>query len=222
MCYDTAMATNNRNKKQWAGIQKLRAARRTMMYIVRTLLIVTVGGIVCIAAFMTSERMSNLYILSTEGMAMRADCILKNEVSNDLQEYFTMSYLDQDQALGGGAYANYTIASYDYSLEIEKISVLPWSMSASVTAVERVSPKGSINADRLSEGESAANYPLPEWTPVRYKLHFINSGTRWYISELEVVELNPAAAPLNTPDPNMSPVPMATPTPAPTDAPAAS
>lgn len=184
------------------------------MYVMRTLLFITVGGIICIAAFMIAERSSNLYILASEGMALRAECILEDGAKNDLQEYFTLSCIESDADLTANTYDSYTVSSYDYSLRIEKVSVMPWAVTATVTAVERVTVKGSINADMLSEGESAADFPLPAWQSVRYKLHFVLNNTRWFISEMEVLETNPAAAPLNTPDPNRSPRPMATPTPA--------
>ncbi len=200
-------------------VQRLRVARRSMLYIVRTLLLIIMAAILCIGAFMTAERYSNLYILTSEGMALRAECVFAEGERNDLEEYFTLSFLENDSALSDATYSNYTISDYNYDLTIERISVLPWSMSAVVTATERVSLKGSINADQLGEDQSADDFPLPEWTPRRYKIKFINVNSRWYISELTVVEENPDNSNLGTPDPNESPIPAATPTPKPTDAP---
>jgi len=200
-------------------LRKIRVARRSMTYIVRTLLLIIMACIVCIAAFLTAERVSNLYILTSEGMALRAECVLADGAKNDLEEYFTLTFLENDPAMSDTTYSNYTISSYNYDLSVEKISVLPWSMVASVTAVERVTLKGSINADQLDEGENSGDYPVPEWTPVRYKIKFINNNSRWYISELTVLEENPETTDLGTPDPNESPVPAATPTPKPTDEP---
>ncbi|MBQ2770100.1 MAG: hypothetical protein IJF41_02575 [Clostridia bacterium] len=214
------MATKLSLKNELSRLKKLRFARRSVMYVMRTLLFVTLGAILCIGAFMAAERTSNLYILVTEGMAMRAKCILEAETNTDLQEYFTLTALEQDRDLSAGTYANYTINSYDYDLTVEKISVYPWSVTATVTVLEDVSLKGSINADQLSEEESAADYPLPEWTRMRYNIHFINSNSRWYITQLEVLDVNPPEEPLNTPDPNLTPRPMATPTPAATELPA--
>jgi len=192
-----------------------------MTYVVRTLLLIILACIVCIAAFLTAERVSNLYILASEGMALRAECVLADGSKSDLQEYFTLTFLENDSAMTDTTYANYTISSYNYDLSIEKVSVLPWSMVATVTAVERVSLKGTINADQLDEGQSADDYPVPSWTSVRYRIKFINSNTRWYISELTVLEENPNEDSLGTPDPNESPIPAATPTPKPTDEPTA-
>ncbi|MDD4311493.1 MAG: hypothetical protein PHW41_03335 [Eubacteriales bacterium] len=200
-------------------IKRLRIARRSMMYLVRTLMLIILAVILCIGAFLTAERYSNLYILTSEGMALRAECVFADGARNDLEEYFTLTFLDNDPALSDATYANYTISDYNYDLTIEKISVLPWSMSATVTATERVTLKGTINADQLGEDQSAADFPLPEWTPKRYKIKFINANARWYISELTLVEENPDGSVLGTPDPNESPIPAATPTPKPTVAP---
>ena len=46
-------------------IRRLRIARRSMMYLVRTLMLIILAAILCIGAFMTAERVSNLYILTS-------------------------------------------------------------------------------------------------------------------------------------------------------------
>ena len=196
-------------------------ARRSTMYVVRTLLFIIMGCIICIAAFLTAERYANLYILTNEGMALRAECILADGAQNDLVEYFTLSLLNNDRVASDDTYANYTITSYNYDLTVEKISVLPWSMTATVTATERVSLKGTLNANQLEEERSTADYPPPTWTPVRYRIGFLNVNERWYINSIDVVEENPSQDDLGTPDPNLTPIPAATPTPAITLAPSA-
>ena len=209
----------NSNDKEPKDVRRLRVARRSMMYVVRTLLLVILAVILCIGAFVTAERYSNLYILTSEGMALRAECVFADGARNDLEEYFTLTFLESDPAMSDATYANYTITDYNYDLAIDRISVLPWSMSATVIATERVTLKGNINADQLSEDQNVADYPLPEWTPKRYKIKFINANARWYISELTLMEENPDGSDIATPDPNMTPIPAATPTPKPTEAP---
>ncbi len=207
------------NHEEPKNARNLRIARRSMLYLVRTLLMIIMGVILCIGAFLTAERYSNLYILTSEGMALRADCVITDGARNDLEEYFTLSFLDGDPAMSDATYANYTISDYSYDLTINRISVLPWSMSATVIATERVSLKGTINADQLGEDQNADDFPLPQWTPRRYKIKFINANARWYISEMTVLEENPDQSDLGTPDPNESPIPAATPTPKPTEVP---
>lgn len=224
MCYHMRMA-NTKKPVPRAAVEaerdrKLHIATRSTMYVVRTLLLIIMGCIVCIAAFLTAERVANLYILTNEGMALRAECILADGAKNDLEEYFTLTYLDTDTALADTTYDAYTISSYNYDLSIRKLSVLPWSMTATVTAVERITIKGAINASLLEEGDNAENYPLPAWTPREYRIDFVNGDGRWFINGLTVLTENPEIEGLGTPDPNRSPIPAATPTPAPTDPPA--
>ena len=209
----------NSNHEEPKELKRLRAARRSMMYVVRTLMLIILAAILCIGAFLTAERYSKLYILTSEGMALRAECVFADGARNDLEEYFTLTFLQSDPAMSDATYSNYTITDYNYDLTIEKISVLPWSMAAVVTATERVSLKGNINADQLGEDQNPADFPLPEWTPKRYKIKFINANARWYISEITLLEENPDSANLATPDPNMTPILAATPTPKPTQAP---
>ncbi len=206
-------------QEETKDVKRLRRARRTMTYVVRTLLLVILGCIVCIAAFLTAERMANLYILTSEGMALRADCIIADGARNDLEEYFTLAFLENDAALSDTTYDKYTISSYNYDLSVARIRVLPWSMTATVIATETVSLKGTLNADQLDENASAASAELPSWPNARYRIKFINVNSRWYISELSVDEQNPAPKQQGTPDLNLSPIPAATPTPKLTEAP---
>ena len=220
LCYHIAMATISKQKQKQAeekAVRRLRIARRSTMYLVRTLLLITMGLILCIAAFLTAERVSNLYILTLEGMSLRADCIVADGEKNDLEEYFTLSFLQNDPAGDDTTYDHYTICSYNYDLSIKKISVLPWSVSATVVAVERMSLKGTVNADQLSEGESAEQYPIPQWVPAKYEIRFIQSNGRWFINELIKVQENPKDETVGTPDPNQTPIPAATPTPTPVE-----
>ncbi len=218
ICYHSRMTNNGKQasvERQRAG--RIHTARRTSMYIVRTLMLIIMGCIVCIATFLTAVRLSNLYILVSEGMALRAECILADGAKNDLEEYFTLTFLESDPGMADDKYEHYTITDYNYDLAVEKISVLPWSMVATVTAVETVTVKGTINEDQLTAEQSdASDFPIPQWTPVRYRIRFLNNNGRWYISALDVVEENPETAPLGTPDPNLSPIPAATATPKPT------
>lgn len=210
----------NQGRAEDRSARGIRVARRTLMYIVRVMLLLVVGALVCVLAFLTAERMSNLYILVTEGMSLRAEYILTDDVEmSELEEYFLLTHLSEDEALTADAYANYSISSYDYDLTTEGISVLPWTATGTVTAVETVTVRGSYDSEKLGEGETQADHPLPSWPSRRYRIRFVNTGSRWYIAELEVVEENPAVEPLRTPDPNSTPLPMATPTPTPTPTP---
>jgi len=208
----TAKSYSEQQKRSYL---RLRTARRSMAYIVRTIMVLIAVILLSALAFLTAERMSNLYILTSEGMALRAECVLSDGDRETLEEYFLLTCISEDVRLNGNDYANYTVSSYNYDLAIEGITVMPWAATATVTVVETVSVKGSIDADLIEENKTAADYPLPAWETARIKLHYVNTGERWYVSELETLETNPDAAALRTPDMSQKVLPMATPTPSP-------
>ena len=67
----------NSTHEEPKDVKRLRTARRSMMYVVRSLLLVILAVILCIGAFLTAERYSNLYILTSEGMALVSPLIFK-------------------------------------------------------------------------------------------------------------------------------------------------
>ena len=62
-----------------ADRSKYGVARRSIWYILRFVLIASVVVTLCYAALMEAMYVSNIYIIVTEGMEMRADCILGNK-----------------------------------------------------------------------------------------------------------------------------------------------
>ena len=119
-----------------ADRSKYGVARRSIWYILRFVLIASVVVTLCYAALMEAMYVSNIYIIVTEGMEMRADCILGNKSKAELTEHFTESWLQEDEAVNGNKYSLYRVDSYDHRLEIEKFRVWPWSWSVG----RRISP----------------------------------------------------------------------------------
>ena len=198
---------------------RLHVARRTTIYIVTVILLAVAGILVCVLAFLTAERYSNLYILATEGMSLRAETTLNiakdNIGDSSLQDYFLESFLLTDEKLTSDTYKQYTVNSFDYDLSIENITVYPWSETATVTAVEKIRMKGEINPEYLEQNDKPEDFSLPEWEPSRMKISFVNLEGRWYIARVDILEYNPSDGILGTPDLNQSILPMATPTPSP-------
>ena len=84
-----------------ADRSKYGVARRSIWYILRFVLIASVVVTLCYAALMEAMYVSNIYIIVTEGMEMRADCILGNKSKAELTEHFTESWLQEDEAVNG-------------------------------------------------------------------------------------------------------------------------
>ena len=150
-------ARRRKIEKEKKSVARLTLARRTLTYIVRTMIITLLIVMLCILAFLTTERMSNLYILVSEGMSLRADCVLGEGDRDALYGYFTPGAVARDEKINSAAYSKYEITSYNYDLEVEKIRVYPWSVEADVTVVETVTMKGAIGEDYIEDGKTAAD-----------------------------------------------------------------
>ena len=194
-------------------LRAVTAARRSIFYFMRTILVVLAVAALCVVAFISSARISNAYILVNEGMPLRADCILKGTSPNEMAAYFSSDCINSDapqREIGAAPYQGATITSYEYSLSIAGVHLLPWHTDPYVVVVEQIRAiRGSAATDA---GTDAA---IPDWTPRKYRLHLEQIDSRWYIGSVELVELNPKIAPAATPDPDADPIPMYTPTPTP-------
>jgi hypothetical protein len=185
---------------------KAMIAGRSVWYVLRTFLLLLAIAALCWGVFLTALNMGNLYILATEGMKLRAESVLQDSPKLELTEYFTGRFIENDKLLAQTAYDNYTISDFTYTLSVEKLVTMPWSVSASMQAVERItSMSGNINSDFLPEGADPADYPLPEWRSGRYLITFAKVEGRWYISTVTYIEEAPDEKPKNTPDMSLLP-----------------
>ena len=189
----------------------LRVSRRSILYFARTILLLLILALLCAGAFISAARLSNTYILVSEGMTLRAESMLKKIDDPDLLMYFTSDCINGDAALRAQSmapYGDFSITGYEYDMIVDKMHVFPWQSSLYVEVTERIT---SIKATASDSSLSA-----PAWTPIRYRLRLSYLEGRWYISTVELVEVNPTLSPANTPDMNRSPIPMVTATPEPT------
>lgn len=176
-------------------------ARKSIWYVLRTLLLVVALVVAALYAFIGAMHVSNIYILVSEGMEKRAECILKGEPVSELTEYFTEDFVAKDQALYDGKYADYTVTNFIYKLDPAGLFVLPWDTAASMKVTERLlSLSGTPN-------EGAAGAQLPQWTPARYNVKLRRIQGRWYISDVILLEENPPIKQKPTPDMSLLPSP---------------
>lgn len=173
---------------------------RWVWYVIRTLMVVALVAVLGYYAFNIGLFGSNLYIIATEGMQLRAECVMQDGAINEMNEYFTQEFIKNDEALYTNDYDNYTVTAFNYKLEIEGISVAPWSVDATMQIVERVTGlEGAINESLIPESYTSADFPVPAWTANRYKLHFVRDDGRWFISGMELMEAAPSEKPKGTP-----------------------
>lgn len=178
---------------------KYTVAKRSVWYVLRTAFLVTLIGSLIVGVTLASAHIGSIYIIANEGMTLRAKCIINNEPTDDLEEYFTLDCLNNDGLLNARPYKNHTVTYFDYRLSVEGIFVLPWSNTATIDMLERVPVLNGT-----AEG-TTVTAELPDWTDELYRLHMKKDSGRWYIAYIEVLEENPPETPYATPDMSLLP-----------------
>lgn len=173
---------------------KFTIPRRAVWFLMRTLLIIMVIVSLAFFAFLTSMRAANIYIIVTEGITLRAHCILGQNDPAEMKQYFTAECINSDKMLQNNVYEDYDITGVDYRLSVEGMNVWPWKKTASMTVMERIP---SITGSALETAPSAS---VPEWETVWYNVICMKENNRWYITEIAETEGEVKEEPRATPD----------------------
>ena len=182
--------------------------RRSAWYLLRTTLIIALVVVLAFVAFLYAMDAANIYIIVTEGLTLRINCTLGDGDPNELYEYFLSDFVDSDERIHNNPYELYAIDSFDYRLDLNGFSLLPFASTATMTVTERIP---------YITGEGTPNAPsgaIPEWEAGRYLVSCVNIDGRWYISDVSLVEANPPEEVRPTPDMSLlSPTPSSSPSP---------
>lgn len=174
--------------------------QRAIVYIVGSLVLLLLVLFLFWYSYTTARQKSYIYIVANDGMNSRATAILKSseESSEDettLYQYFMPEFLQADSLLLQEPYANFEVNNYDYAVEIDSISVGPFSTRARCDVTELVSNIEGKAID-VPEGTSVS---VPQWIPHRYRLRLVKTAeNRWYISEIEELESTASTAPADS------------------------
>ena len=153
-----------------------------------------------------------MYIITTDGMKLRAGVAMGLEDSSDLYKYFSGSFVTADTELTNGKYDGYLIRDFDYKLKVKSLWCNPWEKTANVVIVESIPV---IDGEKTLVAEGETPDPPPEWPRRELKLSFVNQDDRWLVNEISIREYL-APEPTPTDEPEISPTPEGmTPTPSP-------
>lgn len=172
----------------------LGTVRRSIWFILRAVIIISLLLAAAYAVFTEAMYVSNMYVIVTEGMGLRAETVLKNGASADLEQHFTLNFLANDPLLNDRPYSDFIVDNYDYRYEIKGFSVFPWSSSGYITYEERIP---TITGSPASEEITRS---MPAWTSTIARVHLIKVDGRWMIDSIDILEENPEAEPQATPD----------------------
>ena len=104
------------------GRSRGEVASRSIWFVARTLLIIVLVAALGWYVFTVAFNASNMYILATEGMQLRSECVLQSGEELELTEYFTGEFIQGDELLASGKYDDYTITDYNYRLSTNYFS----------------------------------------------------------------------------------------------------
>ena len=192
---------------------------KTLGYIVRSIWFVAkiaiVGVVVValmIAGYILARDMANVYIITTDGMNLRAGVILGTHDSSDLYKFFSGPQVTGDSELNNTKYDEYLIRDYEYKLTIKSLWCNPWEKTAEVVLIESIP---DIDGEKPATNEDEKPTPPPPWSRRMLKLVFENIDDKWLINTITVTEhLDPEPTP--TDEPEITPTPEGmTPTPNP-------
>ena len=158
----------------------------------RLLLLCAVLGMM-VVTFYYAMNLANIQIILKDGMARRAEVVMKEEDGSELKKYFQDSFLERDSALmaaanGESPYRFYSITGIDHRIEMGFLWVWPWDDTARVEITERIPhidgrARASKADELVAQGGSSALYP-PPWQAARYRAVLTRENGQWRIKSL--------------------------------------
>ncbi|MBR6029357.1 MAG: hypothetical protein IKP40_09730 [Clostridia bacterium] len=150
-----------------------------------------------VCAFYYAMNLTNVQIVLKDGLARRAQVVMRMEDGQELTKYFQQTYLERDAALlaaeqGTSPYQNYTIRGIDHRIDLGFTWIWPWDDTARVDVTERLPHidgriKGSKAEEAVAAGGPSAVYP-PAWASARYRVTLVKESGRWMIKSMTLLE----------------------------------
>lgn len=199
----------------------MKSLARFITFLLKHIVLICLVVGLCVAGFTISMNMSNMYVILNDGLQARANLILGYGDANEMSQYFTNYFINNDnykttQAL----YSQYDINSYGYNLKIDSLFTWPWQTRAEIRVHEAVySIDGEIYSSVMSREEALLSGKLnpPAWKNASYKVTLIKESGRWVIDSLTYLDDYTYAAPtMRSIEPELLASLRPTPTPTPT------
>ena len=170
----------------------MRYFRRFIWFFGTRLLIAVLAAGLMLMAFYLAMNASNMYVIIKDGLAKRAQTVMMGAPDADLQDYFTVSFLDSDAALrtarqGASPYQlYYDITGFDHRIALRSVWCWPWDLTASVVMEEKIPAiDGRLNsAGREWMSALGLTASPPEWSAGRYRVTMVQENGHWKIHSM--------------------------------------
>ena len=117
-------------------------------------ILITIGIFVTI--FTSAMNLSNMFILVSDGLEMRAATILGSNSGAELGKYFSEGFIDEDPMLYESPYAQYRISGASYTASFEWLWAWPWQTTTTAVVTERVVLEGEKRKEYYTDAEKKA------------------------------------------------------------------
>ena len=151
---------------------------------------------IAVCAFYYAMNLTNVQIVLKDGLARRAQVVMRMETGEELGKYFQQSYLERDAALlaaetGTSPYQDYNIRGIDHRISMDFTWIWPWDDTVRVDITERLPHidgriKGSKADEAVKANGPSALYP-PPWQSARYRVALVRENGRWMIKSMTLL-----------------------------------
>ena len=174
----------------------MKQLRRFVWFLAGRLLAAALVFGLAVCAFYYAMNLTNVQIVIKDGLARRAQVVMRMEDGAELDKYFQQSYLERDAALlsaqqGTSPYQDYTIRGIDHRIDLGFTWIWPWDDTVRVDVSERLPHidgrvKGSKAEEIVAARGASAVYP-PAWQAARYRLTLVKENGRWKIKAMTLL-----------------------------------
>lgn len=160
------------------GGPMLNTLLRLLSYILTRLTVFAIIAILIILAIFIGYDWANIYVITNEGLAQRAETVLKGEDTSELIKFYTQDFLDRDPLLSRAPYEKFDISNYDHRIRIKMLWVWPWENKTKVKVEEIINGiEGSV------KDEESGDIPIPPWDNGE-KIVILEKDGRWKIDNV--------------------------------------
>lgn len=174
---------------------------RFIWYLISRILVWAVAvGLVVLAFFVAMDYM-NVRMLTSDGLQVRAEVIIKGDDPTTLSKVFSKGFLEQDTMLSSQIYRQYIVSDMDYKIDIGFVPVMPWHKTTTLRVTELVT---GIEAEIYAGAETTENISEtpPPWKHATYDVTLARYEDNWRIVRMELTQLlpQPSPSPSTTPE----------------------
>jgi len=177
MNIDVGSGDNVRVQRGMGG-PMLNTLLRLLSYILTRLTVFAIIAILIILAIFIGYDWANIYVITNEGLAQRAETVLKGEDASELIKFYTQDFLDRDPMLSRAPYENFVINNFDHRIKIKMLWVWPWENKTKVKVEEIIN-----GIEGSSKDEEAGDIPIPTWENGE-KIVIMEKDGRWKIDNV--------------------------------------